>query len=317
MVTFTSALLSDSERLLQLVRLVKQGLVRYISKTSDNKNIDIVYTGNAHHIPVEDSWDNWIFSVGLNGSLEGEESKKEFMWEADLDADRVKRGSKIKINGTYSNEIKEFENDNEISQTSKKERIFRLLYVNSISQKFSAGIFTEYKSKTYENISDGFNLAPAIEYSVYPYEQSVRKKFTFLYRIGWTYNNYYQRTIFSKEEESLFQHSLKIDYTIYELWGTADIFIEASNYLNDFNKNRIDFKTKLAFRLTGAFFFNVYLQASYVNDQLYIPLEEVSFEDVLLNQIKLSTQYEYRLKLGVSYTFGSIYNTIVNPRFEK
>jgi hypothetical protein len=59
----------------------------------------------------------------------------------------------------------------------------------------------------------------------------------------------------------------------------------------------------------------VLLYASYVNDQLYLPSEGASLEDILLNQIELSTQYQYELKFGVRYTFGSIYNSVVNTRF--
>ena len=29
----------------------------------------------------------------------------------------------------------------------------------------------------------------------------------------------------------------------------------------------------------------------------------------------LATNYNYRFSVGVSYTFGSIYSSIVNPRF--
>lgn len=29
----------------------------------------------------------------------------------------------------------------------------------------------------------------------------------------------------------------------------------------------------------------------------------------------LATDYEYELSIGISYTFGSIFNNIVNPRF--
>jgi hypothetical protein len=36
---------------------------------------------------------------------------------------------------------------------------------------------------------------------------------------------------------------------------------------------------------------------------------------VLVNQRQLATSYRYYVFFGVSYTFGSIFSPIVNPRF--
>jgi hypothetical protein len=315
LITTLPANKSDAERYNEIVRIVKLGLVPYLNKTPYNKYLNVVSQINIPKEPEEDKWDSWVFSIGLNGSIEGEEAKREFLYEADLGVNRVKKGSKIKINGSFSNELKEFEEDDEISTNHKRNRRLSVLYVNSVSEHFSAGISGDVKSKTYENLRTGFNFAPAVEYNIFPYDESIRRNFTFLYRIGYSYNKYYQPTIYMKEEENLFNQSLKIDYELKEIWGELDMYLAASNYLHDFKKNRIDFRTRVSFRLSGSFFFNVLLYASYVNDQLYLPSEGASLEDILLNQIELSTQYQYELKFGVRYTFGSIYNSVVNTRF--
>lgn len=306
---------SEAERYNEIVRVVKLGLVSYINKTPYNKFLNVVSQISVPKEPEKDKWDSWVFSIGLNGSIEGEEAKREFLYEADLDVNRVKKGSKIKINGSFSNELKEFEEEDEILTNHKRERELSMLYVNSVSKHFSAGISGDVKSKTYENLRTGFNIAPAVEYNIFPYNESIRKNFTFLYRIGYSFNEYYLPTIYMKDKENLFNHSLKIDYELKEIWGELDMYLVASNYLHDFNKNRIDFRTRVSFRLSGSFFFSVFLYASYVNDQLYLPSEDATLEDILLNQIELSTQYQYELKFGVRYTFGSIYNSVVNTRF--
>jgi len=315
LVTSIPANVSDAEKNNELVRLVKLGLVTYISKTPYGKYVDVVFEENVSTEPQEDNWDNWVFNIGLKSSLEGEESKKEFLWQTNLNVDRIKEESKIKIHGNFSNEINKYEDDGELSKSSKKERLLSVLYVKSISPHFSAGISSEVKLRTYENIKTGINFSPALEYSVYPYSQSVRKRFTFLYRLGYSYNKYYRRTVFFKDRESLYQHSLTIDYELNELWGKAEFYLLTSNYLNDFSNNRIEFRTEFNFRISGSFFFDISAKASYVNDQIYLPAEDVTLEDILLNQIQLSTSYEYKFKFGVSYTFGSIYNSIVNTRF--
>jgi hypothetical protein len=53
---------------------------------------------------------------------------------------------------------------------------------------------------------------------------------------------------------------------------------------------------------------------SYVRDQLYLPAGDATEEEVLLRLRQLETSYFYQVSFGVSYTFGSIYNSVVNPR---
>ncbi len=38
-------------------------------------------------------------------------------------------------------------------------------------------------------------------------------------------------------------------------------------------------------------------------------------EQILLKKKELETQYSYYSQVGLTYTFGSIYNNVVNPRF--
>ena len=61
--------------------------------------------------------------------------------------------------------------------------------------------------------------------------------------------------------------------------------------------------------------------------RLYIPLERVdraqieltsdgaTYEEVILRQKELESHYFYYMSIGVSYTFGSMKNNFVNPRF--
>jgi hypothetical protein len=42
---------------------------------------------------------------------------------------------------------------------------------------------------------------------------------------------------------------------------------------------------------------------------------EASEADILLQLQELETSYHLEGELGLTYTFGSIYNNIVNPRF--
>ena len=54
---------------------------------------------------------------------------------------------------------------------------------------------------------------------------------------------------------------------------------------------------------------------AHVNDQLNLRKGEVTEEQRLLKLTEMATKYLIEGGIELSYTFGSIYNNIVNPRF--
>ena len=52
-----------------------------------------------------------------------------------------------------------------------------------------------------------------------------------------------------------------------------------------------------------------------IRDQLSLPIEEATQEEILLHQRKIATDYDYNISFGFRYTFGSIYSNVVNSRF--
>ena len=55
--------------------------------------------------------------------------------------------------------------------------------------------------------------------------------------------------------------------------------------------------------------------ASRVADQLYLPRRSLTDQQIIARQQALATNFRYFGNFGVSYTFGSIFNNVVNPRF--
>ena len=56
------------------------------------------------------------------------------------------------------------------------------------------------------------------------------------------------------------------------------------------------------------------LDAERLRDQLYLPQEGASRDEILLKRKKLATDYELSWSFGLEYSFGSIYNNFVNRR---
>jgi hypothetical protein len=110
-------------------------------------------------------------------------------------------------------------------------------------------------------------------------------------------------------------HFLEASFRTKQPWGSTDISVEHRNYLTDRSKRNTELQGELSVRLFRGF--NLELSGNYnwIHDQLYIAKGEQDPTDVLLRRRALLTGFESSLNVGISYTFGSIFNNVVNPRF--
>jgi hypothetical protein len=98
-------------------------------------------------------------------------------------------------------------------------------------------------------------------------------------------------------------------------WGSTYWDLDGSNYLHDFRKNRLSLYHSVSFRVIEGLSLRLHGQIQMIHDQLTIPKGSTSIEDIYLRRTELETQYDYWTSVGLSYTFGSIYSNVVNPRF--
>jgi hypothetical protein len=71
----------------------------------------------------------------------------------------------------------------------------------------------------------------------------------------------------------------------------------------------------LSFRIVRGLSFTVEGSASRVRDQLSLPRRNATDEEVLLRLRELQSDYELEFNIGFTYSFGSLFNNVVNPRF--
>ena len=98
-------------------------------------------------------------------------------------------------------------------------------------------------------------------------------------------------------------------------WGTASASVNLSQYLTNPSKYSISAFGATNIRLFKGFSFNVFTDISRPRDQIYLPRGEATTEEILVRQRQLATGYQYFVNFGITYSFGSIFNNIVNPRF--
>jgi hypothetical protein len=298
-----------------LVSILKMGLMRFVSKTSLANQISILYTEPREPLILTDKWDHWVFRTSVNGSYKGEKSSESIDIRGGLSANRITDDWKIRSSLDINYDEDHFETDDtNITSFSKSQKVSGLI-VKSLSEHWSAGISSTASTSTYSNLKVAYEGAPAIEYNYYPYSESTYRELRFLYQVGYRYNYYDEMTVYEKTKEGLLQQALTIDLEVKQPWGSIDTRLKASNYFKDFEKNRLEFSSRISLSLFRGFSLNLWGSYTRIHDQLSLPRGDVSTEEILLRRKQLSTQYRFSSSLGFSYTFGSIYNNIVNPRF--
>src|SRR5690606_24464783 len=105
--------------------------------------------------------------------------------------------------------------------------------------------------------------------------------------------NYIEETMFHKFEETLPQHELRIRYNAREQWGNAGIGANYSSYLHDTSLYRAGFNGNLSYRITRGLDLNLIGNASWIEDEIHIPLSDLSDEDILLGRTNLPSSYQY------------------------
>jgi hypothetical protein len=167
------------------------------------------------------------------------------------------------------------------------------------------------------NLELGTRIGPAIEYDVFPYSQSTRKQVIFRYSVGVKNLDYDSITVYDKLRETLPDHRLIIAAEATQPWGGIYGSVTASQYLNDLNKNRLDGYAGMNWRIVRGLNLGFDVGYTKLRDQLNLKRGTASQEEVLLRLRQLATGYYYYGNVNISYTFGSVFQNVVNPRFSQ
>ena len=72
---------------------------------------------------------------------------------------------------------------------------------------------------------------------------------------------------------------------------------------------------ELSFRITRGLSLSLNGNASRIRDQISLPRRGATPEEVFLRIRELQSGYEVGFSIGLTYSFGSLFNNVVNPRF--
>ena len=309
------------ERRGRLTRLLELGLIRYAARGPEGDLIRVSYSASAPtaatSVAAVDRWNYWVFRSRLNSNFNGEKSQRSAFLSGSQTANRTTREwkTRLSLNGNYSENKFSFPGGGSFASYSHSYGASELV-VKSVTPHFSTGQRASLSSSTFLNQKLAIHAGPAVEYDIFPYDESSRRQLTFQYSAGLSYFKYQDTTIFDKISETRPEQSLVVALGLTQPWGSISTSLTGANYLNDLTKNRIELFNSADVRLFKGLSLNVFVSASRVRDQLYLPKGGATDEEVLVRRRQLATSYRYFGGLGISYTFGSIFNNIVNTRFE-
>jgi hypothetical protein len=306
----------DSRR--GLVQMLKLGLTPFVARTPMAAALNLNMSGKVRATAVEDKWNFWVFSLSGRGRLNGEMSRKSNSLFGNASVNRITPESKLRMGVSGNIDESRYDYVDYKSTSRSTSRAFDGLYVKSLSEHWSLGAIVNLSYSTYSNIAFGISVYPAVEYNFFPYSESTRHQFRLLYRIGLNVDRYLERTVFSKMEDKTASQALSATFEVTEPWGNIELSLEGSNYFfkgHDWKYYRFRISGNVSVRIIKGLSLTVDGRYNGIHDQLALRAGDASLEELLLRRTELASSYSYQMNVGLSFSFGSVYSNVVNPRF--
>lgn len=319
-----------AERRQMVRRMISQGMMRFVANTPLASRLSVSYqapaaSGSASATRgARDRWNLWVLRVGGNTFFNGEESYKYYNYNGYVEANRITADLKINLGINANRSKEEFSFDTSstgqpaplVVETALRRRSnANALVAKSLNEHWSLGAQANASSDLRTNLKLGTRIGPAIEYDVFPYSQSTRRQIVFRYSVGLKTLKYDSLTIYDKLNETLPDHRLIIASEATQPWGSVFGSVAASQYLSQPSKYRIDGFMYAEWRVTRGLRVNFDIGYTKFRDQINLKKGTATPQEVLLRLRQLQTGYYYYGSVGLSYTFGSVFSNVVNPRF--
>lgn len=307
----------------ELARVIQVGLARYAITTPVGARMRLVVdsaTGGdqaAAAKPAVDKWNGWVYRVGLNGNLGAESQSKRVSGNTNLSARRITKDLKLTFAGSQNYRENRYQFDDTTSSTFiTRSNNASARVVKSLTEHWSAGFDTDVGQSDFSNEKLYTRANVSAEYNFFPWAQATEHQFVAIYSVGIAHSDYKEQTLFFRTHETRPRHQFVLALAQKQTWGSMDVSLRASQYLHDLSKRNLSISGYTDLRISGGLSLSLSAYASKVNDQLFLSAGKLSREEILTQQRALQTSYQYSVYVGLSYTFGSLFNSVVNPRLD-
>lgn len=311
----------------ELSRVFKLGLARYVAKSPIASRLQMAYIapfGQQQQVSaanLKDKWNLWTYTTNFNAFIRAEDRQQSVNGSLSMAANRATANWKINLSASGNVNRQQFEIGEAAGRPAftvrNEQRTYNAnsLIVRTLSSHWSAGMKLGAGYSDFLNQNLALRFQPAIEYNVFDWSEQTRRQLTFLYNVGPNLYDYQRTTVYNRDRETRFSQQATASYVARQSWGSSNISLDWLNYLHDFNRHALTLSGNVDLRIGRGFSLNVGGSAARINDQIYLPRAGNTEEEILLQRQALQTGFRITTNIGIRYTFGSIYNTIVNQRF--
>lgn len=315
---------SEQENLQGLTNVIGAGLARYSSLIGQPVDFTVEGAGDEETGSlvgpgqVEDPWNFWVFEVSADLDFEGEETEKSQRQSGSFEARRTTDVWKMEVDvrGNFSRDERELE-DGEIITDDRTNWNAGLLMAYAVADHWSLGVLGGAGASTRRNQEFGADGAVSLEYSFFEYEEAPRRSLTARYDVGMTYFDWEEETIYFETEELRPQQAMRLELFQLQPWGESRVSIDGRQFLNDLSQWSVSLRGDLEIRLIRGLQLEIEGDLELLEDQIFISREGLTDEEILLGRFERPTSYSYEFSVGLSFEFGSIYNNVVNNRFDR
>lgn len=303
-----------------LARTFKLGLARYAARSGIAPRLQLAYvspTGTQQADPrsLKDPWNFWLFSASMNGFGNAETQQRFINGFGSFSAARTTESLKMNFAVTGSvNEQKFTPTGRPRVEVIRRSYAANGLVVKTLTSHLSAGLKAGASFSDFFNQDLALRVQPAIEYNLFPWSEQTRRQLTFLYNVGPNYYDYQRTTILGRDTELRWSQQATTTFIARQSWGSSNVSLDWINYLHDFDRHALTLSGLVNLRIGRGLSIDLSGSAARIRDQIFLPRAGNTEEEILLQRQALQTGFRLFGSVGLRYTFGSIYNTIVNQR---
>jgi hypothetical protein len=297
---------------------LKKGVLPCLMKTPLFEKLN--YTIEVHDSTldvnkVKDKWNFWTFSLNANGGGNGNAYSSSVYVNSFVSANRTTEKMKTETGIFGFGNFQRYLIEDSVVRGKQTNLGSYHFYAKSVGKHWAVGEFGTYFRSSVQNLNHSVTWFGGIEYNVFPYSEASRRQLRFLYRAGMRYQDYLTTTIYNTTYAWYGVQSLVLNYRQVEKWGTFNFAAGGFHYFNHPENYNLSFNPSINWNPARGLSIGLFGNYSLVNDQFFLSAGEVSANDILLQQKALATTYSFFGGFNISYTFGSIYNSVVNVRF--
>lgn len=314
---------TDEMRRREMARVLTIGLLPFAVRVSDSGPFSVRYdapptAGGGVGSVIRDPWNFWVYRLRANGSGNAESLNSSYNINGSVNVSRTTETWKLSLNLYEEYRANTFT----LSDGSEPTYILRssdvsARVVRSVSEHWSIGARGTGGRSDFRNQDAFGGLDLSAEYNVFPWKEATSRQLIAAVALGGRFYDYQDTTIYDLVAETRPIARAILAGESRQQWGTLDASLRYTHFLHDAATYNVSFNGRAQLRLTRGLALELRGDAAKVNDQLYLRRGGASDEEVLTRQRALATNFRIGGSVGLSFTFGSIYNTIVNPRLDE